>query len=146
MDIDMVININTSQTEKMFSAFENEAYIDKEDICSALARKNMFNVICNETSFKVDFIPLKNEDAYERESFERRKEIDFENLKLWVICPEDLIISKLRWIKIAGGSKRQMADCKSIVLVNKKIDTAYIDKWTQSLGISDLWKKMNLKK
>ena len=96
MDIDMVIALKASQADKLFSEFEKEAYVSKDDILSAIFQKKMFNVIFNDTSFKIDFIPLKEDDIYEKESFSRKVEIDFGNLKLSVVSSEDLILSKLK--------------------------------------------------
>ncbi len=141
MDIDMVIALKASQADKLFSEFEKEAYVSKDDILSAIFQKKMFNVIFNDTSFKIDFIPLKEDDIYEKESFSRKVEIDFGNLKLSVVSSEDLILSKLKWMKIAGGSERQMGDCKSIMLVNKNIDMVYIKKWAQFLNIEEELKR-----
>lgn len=135
MDIDMVIALKASEVDKLFSEFEKEAYINKDDISSAVSQKKMFNIILNSTSFKIDFIPLQEDDDYEKEKFSRKVEINFGNLKLSVISPEDLVLSKLKWMKIAGGSERQMGDCKSIMLVNKNIDMSYINKWAQFLNI-----------
>ena len=137
MDIDMVVSLKVSEVDKLFSEFEKEAYINKEDILSAVSQKKMFNVIFNNTSFKIDFILYQEDDDYEKEKFSRKIEIDFGNLKLSVISPEDLILSKLKWMKIAGGSERQIGDCKSIMLVNKNIDMLYINKWARFLNIEE---------
>lgn len=142
MDIDMVITLDRARVDKFFSEFEKEAHIDKDDIISALCGKKMFNAIYNETLFKIDFIPLKADDAYQSESFRRRKKVDFGDFAIWVISPEDLIVSKLEWTKAAGGSERQMADCRSVLLMNENLDAGYIDKWTHWLGINDLWKDL----
>ncbi|MCG2725849.1 MAG: nucleotidyltransferase [Elusimicrobia bacterium] len=141
MDIDMVVALKASQVDELFSEFEKDAYVSKDDILSAVSRKKMFNVIFNDTSFKIDFIPHRENDDYEKECFSRKVEINFGNLKLSVISPEDLIISKLKWMKIAGGSERQMSDCKSIILVNDNLDTAYIKKWARFLNIEEELKK-----
>ncbi len=146
MDIDMVVALKDSQADKLFTEFEQEAYISKDDILSAVSQKKMFNVIFNDTLFKIDFIPLKEDDIYEKESFSRKVEIDFGNLKLSVISPEDLILSKLKWMKIAGGSERQMSDCKSIMMVNENTDMAYIKKWAEFLNIEEELKGLSYEK
>ena len=58
----------------------------------------MFNIIEDKSSYKADFVILKNE-PYRQTEFERRKQIDFLNMKLFVVSSEDLLLSKLIWIQ-----------------------------------------------
>ena len=102
----------------------------------------MFNIILNKTCFKIDLISLKN-DAYEREKFENKIKIEFQGKEIFVIRPEDLIISKLLWDKYIGGSERQIKDCESIYRLNyEDLDLKYIERWVKMLSIEDGFSKL----
>jgi len=67
--------------------------------------------------FKIDLISPK-ENTYEIEKFKNRIKIKFEDSEIFVISPEDLIISKLIWSRSSGGLERQIRDCESIYKLN----------------------------
>jgi hypothetical protein len=137
MDVDIVIQVAAPELLDLFlKKIGEEAYVSLDEAKNALAKKGMFNIINNETCFKVDIIPLDEKNAYEIEKFSRRLKINFEGKDFFVISPEDLIISKLIWSKNSGGSERQRSDCESIWVLNKStIDTDYMKSWAAKLGI-----------
>jgi hypothetical protein len=145
MDIDMVVQIRFNQIDNFLEAIKDEAYVDIQTAKESVQSKSMFNIIPNETLFKIDIIPLDESNAYQMQNFKRKVKMEFEGKEIYVISPEDLIISKLIWSKIAGGSERQIRDCESIWNINQdNIDTGYINKWIDVLNLKDEFKKINL--
>lgn len=135
-DIDIVVQISPSRVPGLVAALKDEAYIDEEDVKQAVSEKRMFNVIYNRTAFKVDFAVMDGTDLYAKKAFSRRKRLDIAGQPLWVISPEDLVLSKLRWMKSAGGSERQLQDCRSILELNKGVlDVKYMEKWAPRIGV-----------
>lgn len=135
-DIDIVIQIPTSRISVLVAALKDEAYIDEEEVKQAVSVKRMFNVIYNATAFKVDFAVMDEANPYAKEGFSRRKKLEIAGRPLWVISPEDLVLSKLRWMQSAGGSERQLQDCRSIVELNKGgLDEKYLEKWASLTGV-----------
>ena len=142
MDIDILIQIHSEQIDSLLSSIEGEAYIDIEKAKKAILDKSMFNIILNKTYFKIDLIPLK-EDSYEIEKFNNRVKMNFQDREIYVISPEDLIISKLLWSKSAGGSERQIRDCESIYRLNSEnLDLDYLKKWVKTLDIEKEFDKL----
>lgn len=145
MDIDTVIQIPLAKFDSFFENIKAEVYIDSETAKSAIAHRKQFNIILNKNCFKIDIIPLNEENEYEIEKFKRRAKIKFEDREIFVIRPEDLIISKLMWSKAAGTSERQIADCESIWKLNHdKLDSNYIKKWIKKMGIENEFDKMDI--
>ena len=135
-DIDIVVRISPSRISVLMAALKDEAYIDEEDVKEAVSEKRMFNVIYNITAFKVDFAVMDEANLYAKEGFSRRKKLEIAGRPLWVISPEDLVLSKLRWMQSAGGSERQLQDCRSIMDLNKgRLDLAYMQKWAPQIGV-----------
>jgi hypothetical protein len=142
MDIDIVIQIPQSKVNAFVQSIKDEAYIDEQEILESFGAQGLFNVIYNKTSFKVDFIIKKN-DPYESEKFARKVNINFLNNILYVISPEDLIISKMLWSKSSGGSERQIKDCESIYLLNKdRLDMKYMQKWIKYYNLNADFQKL----
>lgn len=142
MGIDIIIQITPKNLDLFLKDIENEAYVDIENANQLSAGNRMFNVILNKTCFKIDLIPLKH-TPYEIQKFNNRAKINLGNRQIFVINPEDLIISKLLWSKSAGGSEKQIKDCESIYNLNKdKIDIKYLQKWIKILDIEDEFNKL----
>lgn len=142
MDIDILIQIHGEQIDSFLRSIKNEAYVDIEEAKKAILNRTMFNIIPNKTCFKIDLIPLK-EDIYEIEKFKKRIKMTFQNKEIFVISPEDLLISKLLWNKSAGGSERQIKDCESIYKLNyENLDLNYIEKWVKMLKIENEFDKL----
>ncbi|MDP3297491.1 MAG: hypothetical protein Q8N09_07880, partial [Thermodesulfovibrionia bacterium] len=89
-DIDMIAEINLSDTKKIYELFKDDFFIDEEQVTAAVKEQEMFNIIHNEAIVKVDFIVRKNSE-YRRLEFSRRKYFDFEGMKIAIVSPEDLI-------------------------------------------------------
>ena len=142
MDIDILIRIHSEQIDPFLRSIENDAYVDIQDARKAVLEKRIFNAILNKTCFKVDLIPLK-ENIYETEKFKNRIRINFRHRDIFVVGPEDLIISKLLWSKSAGGSEQQIKDCESIYRLNcENLDYNYVKKWVKILEIEDEFNKL----
>jgi hypothetical protein len=144
MDIDIVVQLSDKYIPRLIKAISDEAYVDADTARKAVYDKGMFNIILNATSFKIDFIVYDEKDPYEKEKFARKVRVAFDGRHIFVISPEDLVISKLIWSRKGGGSERQLRDCESILNLNKgKIDTKYIGKWVEILDLKYEFEKLS---
>ena len=60
-DIDIVIELKREDTERIINAFEPDYYVPHGRVRDAVARKFMFNVIHQETAFKIDLVIKKKQ-------------------------------------------------------------------------------------
>ncbi len=142
MDIDMVVEIDPKKIRPLLQEIRKEAYINIEEI-SVHKPLKMFNIILHKTGFKIDIIPLNGTDEYELVKFGRRKKIKYLDKHIYIIAPEDLIISKLSWNRKGGGSDRQLSDCESIYKLNHgSLDLKYMNKWIRVLGLEADFKRI----
>ncbi len=140
-DFDIVLQINRHHVPKLIKLFEKDFYISREAIEEALRQQSMFNVIDNETIFKVDFIIAK-EDPFSRQQFERRQKITVGDKEIYVISPEDLILSKLEWSQ-TSLSEIQERDIQNILrILDKNMDWQYLEKWANAKGWEKRLKKL----
>jgi hypothetical protein len=133
-DIDIVININARNIDKMMRLFEIDFYIDREMLENAVRNQTIFNIINLEALIKIDFIIRKNE-KYRIEEFNNRKKIKLHDVEIYVVAIEDLIVSKLYWAK-DSHSEIQLRDIKN--LVKADFDLKYVKKWCKHLGLENV--------
>lgn len=139
-DIDIVIEVEENDIEKLCSIFSDDFYIDADSVKAAVRDKHMFNIIHNESIVKVDFI-IKKDTEYRRLEFARRQSIVFEDMKIDITSPEDLVISKLYWAK-DSLSEMQLKDVGNLLITLHNVDRDYIEKWVSNLGLDKAYNKV----
>lgn len=142
-DIDLVVAMSPDAATKLAAAFPlPEFYLDEVAVRQAIQKRDHFNLLDNDEGDKVDFWVLKD-DPYARESFERRRPATYLGLRVYVMSPEDTILSKLRWAELSGGSEKQFTDALRVYEVQfGQLDLAYIDRWSDRLNVSALWNRL----
>jgi len=64
-------------------------------------------------------------------------------IKMRISSPEDTILAKLRWAKLAGGSEKHLVDALRVYEVQyERLDIAYIDDWARKLSVESFWKRV----
>jgi hypothetical protein len=138
-NIDVVVALRPAAAARVVGLFSPDYYVSREAVDSSIARSSMFNLIHNESVIKVDCI-VRKQSEYRLTEFNRRQRIKIENFETWIVSKEDLILSKLFWAK-DSHSELQLRDVKN--LVSTGCDRAYIERWTQELGVANLWQEVS---
>ena len=58
-DVDVVVELKYEDADLIINTFEPDYYVPHGSVQSAIARKSMFNVIHQETAFKIDLVIKK---------------------------------------------------------------------------------------
>jgi hypothetical protein len=135
-DLDIVVELTPADAERIIQLFANDFYCDPEAVRDALARRFMFNVIHSALAVKVDFI-VRKATPYREAEFLRRREATVAGMHLWLVSPEDLILSKLAWAK-DSHSELQLNDVKNLIASVSTIDWPYVDAWASELSVAAL--------
>lgn len=136
-DIDVVVEIGGEDVDSILHLFSGDYYISAENVRESISCESMFNIIHLESVIKVDCIVRKSSE-YRRTEFARRRRIKLSDFDTWIVTKEDLIISKLFWAK-DSHSELQLRDVKKLLATG--FDAAYLEKWTQELGLVTLWQE-----
>ena len=133
LDIDLVIELNANNLETFLNIFSGKYYMNADTVKQEAQRAGMFNIIDFESGLKIDFIVRKNTE-YRIHEFKRRIKEKIEDIEVWMVSPEDLIISKIEWIQQLQSDK-QIADIKNL-LSSPGIDRDYILNWCKKLNLN----------
>ncbi len=132
-DFDFVVHLKLPDVPDFMEQFNEGYYCNEESVRQAINQKGMFNIIDHKSGYKADFVILKDE-PYRLKEFSRKQLIDFLDMKLYIVSPEDLLLSKLIWIQDMQSAV-QMEDIKALSLL-PKLDRAYIHEWISSLKLN----------
>jgi hypothetical protein len=139
-DIDLVVELAPADAERIAAAFTPEFICDVDAVRAAISRRSLFNLIHIEAVTKIDFV-VRKDIPYRREEFQRRRQVEIGGHPLWIVSPEDLILSKLTWAK-TSRSEMQLRDVRLLLTFVPKLDWDYLDRWAASLTITDMLREV----
>ena len=132
-DIDFIVHLEAKNLDLFVDSFKDGFYCDRDSVKEAMEGPvKMFNIIDHATGYKADFVVLKD-DPFRLEEFNRRLKVTYFGKNIYVVSPEDLLISKLIWIQ-DFQSAVQIEDIKSL-LVADNLDWEYIARWIKQLKL-----------
>jgi hypothetical protein len=136
-DVDVVIDPSKEHFERFIALLNQEGYYVSPDAArDALRRRTMFNVIDVAAGWKADLI-VRKDRAFSLQEFERRRSIETMGQRLFIVSPEDAILSKLEWAQ-GRQSEVQHADALAVAVAHfEDLDLGYLDKWAKELGVEE---------
>jgi hypothetical protein len=135
-DIDIVAVLYPAHATRLADLLGPDFVCDAEAIGDAIAQRRIFSVIHRTALQKVDII-VRNDADYEIEKFERRRLVEVDGQPMWIISPEDLVLSKLAWAK-DSRSDLQFRDVRSIIALQPGLDWSYMERWALRLTVAKL--------
>lgn len=134
-DIDIVMELSTKDGDAIIREFEPDFYIPHNRVRDSIARKFMFNLLHQEKLVKIDCV-VRKDSEFQKQAFSNRRKIRYaDELDVWIISREDLILSKLHWAK-DSKSEMQVRDVASIL--RNGYDEKYVIDWARKLDVEDL--------
>jgi hypothetical protein len=118
LDVDIVADMHLEHIQPLVAALSKEFYDDDEMMKDAIEHQSSFNLIHDETAFKVDIF-IRKSRAFDQMQLERRRTsviaTDPEQ-SIYVTSPKDTILSKLEWYRMGGDvSDRQWRDILGVL-------------------------------
>ena len=139
-DIDIVVELSWPDVDRVIELFQDDFYIEQEAVETALRERTMFNIIHNAFVIKVDIV-IRKENEFRFEEFSRKKRISVEGHEMFIVAPEDLILSKLEWAKNTR-SEVQLADVRNLLTGVEGLDRNYLTRWANRLGLESLYREV----
>lgn len=140
-DIDVVVGLSPPDADRLCNLFQDDVYVDRDAVRRSIEEKGMFNIIHKAFVIKVDFV-VRRDTEYRREEFSRRRRVSVEGRALFMVAPEDLIISKLDRARDTR-SELQLADVRNLLGWVADLDRTYLAHWTSRLGLDSLYDEVS---
>jgi len=146
MDVDVIAELRDEHVSDFIEGIGTDFYVSEGAVREAVDSRTCFNVIHLPTSYKVDVF-VSRERPFDREAMSRASTHrlgEQPSLEVSIASAEDSIISKLEWYQLTHeSSERQWEDVSRLVhLLGDEVDTAYLQKAAESVGVSALLAKL----
>jgi hypothetical protein len=135
-DLDLVVQLETSDVDRFVQLFAEDFYVDADAVRRSVTSRSIVNMIDLTRVVKVDII-VRKDTAYRRLEFERRRRTAVDGNEIWIVSPEDLVLSKLVWAR-EGESALQMGDVRELLSSVPDLDWTYLDRWAGQLAVTAL--------
>ena len=141
-DADLVALLEMRHIAPFVQALQDAFFMDEYMIRDAVTRHSSFNIIHQESMFKIDvFVPRLRE--FERSQLARARTqtlMESPTVRVRLASAEDILLAKLEWYRKGGGvSERQWRDIIGILKVQSgNLDIPYLRQFASSLGVTDL--------
>jgi len=143
LDVDLVAELKPAHGPLLVAQLGDDYYADLDRITAAIAKRSSFNLIYLRTMFKVDVFVL-GDDPLAREVMRRRQRVDLGvGTEVDVATAEDVVLQKLLWYRLGNEvSDRQWTDLLGVIRVRRdQLDLAYLERWAEHLGLTDLLRR-----
>ena len=135
-DIDIVAVLHPPHAARLVELLGEEFVCDAGPIRDAIASRRIFSVVHREALQKIDII-VRDDRDYEIDKFERRRLLPVDGQPMWMISPEDLVLSKLVWAK-DSRSELQLRDVRGVIALQPGLDWPYMERWALRLTVAGL--------
>jgi len=139
-DIDIVVELSERDVGRFIPLFQTDHYLDPKTVAEAVKAKGMFNLIQNEYVIKIDFV-VRKESPYRRTEFSRRRRVAIDDRRIYIVAPEDLILSKLAWAK-DSRSEVQLTDVRNLFRSVRGMNRRYLSRWARQLSVESLYREV----
>lgn len=142
-DIDLVVSMDQRAVEALMAAFpQPDFYVELDAVREAVDTRGMFNVVEATEGDKIDFW-LLTDSPFDRSRFARKYREKVFGIEIQVSSPEDTILAKLHWAKLAGGSEKYFQDALRVYEVQSgALDHDYLVQWAEQLSVTTLWEQI----
>jgi len=133
-DADIIIDPTEEQLTNFLKLLGDAYYVSSNAVLEGLKQSSMFNIIDIENAWKADLIMRKKTDFYTEEFHRKRKE-KLLGKDLYILSPEDTILSKLVWAK-DSNSEQQFHDALIVAVIQwNNLGRDYLHKWADKLQL-----------
>ncbi|MBP7049627.1 MAG: hypothetical protein KBE65_01285 [Phycisphaerae bacterium] len=141
-DADISVEPFSPCADRLYEVLKGEFYVSRDAMEEALRSRASFNIIHLETAFKIDLF-IQGPGEFEGRLLDRRNRMRLSDMSprdVYVVSPEDIVLLKLRWFAMTGGtSERQWSDVLGVLGVQgPALDRAYLTRWARELGLNEL--------
>jgi|SRR5690348_2261404 len=139
-DVDLVVELQPADATRFAGVLGSDFDVDADRIRDAIAQRSMFNAIHTAAVVKLDIIVRKT-GAYREEEFRRRRLGTIDGSEMWVVSPEDLLLSKLDWAR-DSRSEVQLRDVRRLIAAQADLDWTYIRDWAERMELLHLLREV----
>jgi Nucleotidyltransferase of unknown function (DUF6036) len=136
-DADVVISCERGQVADLARELGSEFVRDPQMAFETVTSTTKTLISEKQSKFQIEAFNL-SDDPHDQERFARRRKVKMYGCDAYILTVEDVIVTKTRWLHIAGRAKDD-SDLRAVIQVQgSKIDWPYVESWCDRHGTREL--------
>lgn len=137
VDLDMIVKLDEEDMEDLAGYLQKEGFFtDADDMRTAFKERTHFSAEEKDSLLRLDIKGIYEEK--DRVTLKNRKEVEYDDITMYVASPEDTIANKLYY-----GSEQDIEDAEGIYVRQEgDLDREYLEERCQSLGVTEEFEEM----
>jgi hypothetical protein len=140
-DADIVVSCAVSRIAELMQELGKEFELDRQMAFETVTATRKILLREKATGFQIEVFFLSDDD-HDRERFARRRQVAVFDRVAYLLTLEDVLITKLRWLYLAGRRKDE-EDIRGVLrLQHERIDWPYVESWCGRHGTRELLNRL----
>jgi len=129
-DADVVIAFHSDQLHELIQLLSPRFERDPQLAFETVTGTTKTVLQDRESQFQIEVFYL-SEDPHDQERFARRRLANIFDRHAYLLAPEDVVVTKLRWAHLAGRPK-DVTDVQTVIRIQgDTLDWPYIERWAE---------------
>lgn len=140
-DADIVISCDRGKTSDLVRELGAGYARDPQMAFETVTSTTKTLISEKQSKFQIEAFSL-SDDPHDLERFARRRKVKMYGRDAYILTVEDVVVTKTRWLHIAGRAKDD-ADLRAVIQVQgTKIDWPYVESWCDRHGTRELLERL----
>jgi hypothetical protein len=136
-DADIVVSCHSSRIADLVKALGQDFERDPQLAFKTVTATNKTLLRVKKTGVQIEIFFL-SDDEHDQERFARRRLVSTFGRKAYLLTLEDVLVTKLRWLHLAGRNKDE-DDIRAVLKVqHDRVDWPYVEAWCDRHGTREL--------
>jgi hypothetical protein len=140
-DADVVVSCTTSRISELIKTLGQEFERDPQLAFETVTATSKTVLRVKATGFQIEVFFLSH-DEHDQERFARRRQVSMFDCQANILSVEDVLVTKLRWLHLAGRSKDE-GDIRGVLRLQRdRVDWPYVESWCDRHGTRELLERL----
>lgn len=129
-DLDLVVELGSQSIHSITRHLDSKFRLQPQMAFESVTGTARHIIDVEGTHFKVEIFRLSG-DPHDQERFQRRVQVRWRNRLIWFPSPEDVIVTKLRWLAGLRRNKDFDDALQVAKVLRKELDWPYMERWCE---------------
>ncbi|MGB9624316.1 MAG: nucleotidyl transferase AbiEii/AbiGii toxin family protein [Phycisphaerae bacterium] len=132
-DADFVVQTDAVSLARLFDSLQDRFDSDRQPSFEMVTHTTRYVLDHRDTAFKIELF-LLSDDPFDHSRFARRRLDSYEDIPVWVMSPEDVVVQKLRRLKLSRNPKHREDVRRVFAFSGDGLDMLYVYRWADTHG------------
>jgi len=128
-DADIIVETDAASLGRLFDRLSSDFSVDRQLRLEMVTFTHRYVMDHRASAFTIEFF-LLSDDPFDKSRFARRRQDSYEGVPVWVLTPEDVVVQKLRWLRISRNPKHRDDVRRVLIVSGPTLDYEYMYPWT----------------